>query len=708
MNTETVKQELKDKIDQLNRRAWELRVNDSTQAHSLSREAFELAEEIDYNKGKAEGYRTFAFTLIRLSRHQEALEYCEKALPLFQSLNDKDGQGSIYGYYGVTQRALGDYAASLEYLFKFLELSQQTCNQEAESLSYYHLGVTYKYLGDYETALNYLLQGQSLSQPGFITNSISIALSSKQIGLIYFENGDFTNAENYYQQALKLTREGGDKWGEAGCLDNIGLIHFKLKDFDKAVEFCCEALAISQPVGDKKGESNALFNLGNIYRELADYDKATIYYNTSLAIRKDIKDKRGQAEIMLFLADLQLRQNITEQLRVEVIELFDKVLQIGEEVKALDLLAKIHLGYYEACKRFNLYEAALTHIEAYISLFKQIHTNTLNQRIQHLEISYKVENAKKEAEIYRLRNIELAGLYEESEKQKQEIEVRKKIAEDSLIELKITQKQLIQSEKMASLGELTAGIAHEIQNPLNFVNNFSEVNKELIDEMQQELKAGKIDDAIEISNDIKANEQKINHHGKRADAIVKGMLQHSRSSSGVKEPTDFNKLADEYLRLAYHGLRAKDKSFNATMKTDFDKTIGNINIISQDIGRVLLNLYNNAFYAVNEKFNAERLRPKAEGKTYEPTVSVSSKRIGDKVFVAVKDNGDGIPQKIVDKIFQPFFTSKPTGQGTGLGLSLAYDIIKAHGGELKVETKESEGSEFMIWLPSKKSLNAVV
>ncbi|MBK9939744.1 MAG: HAMP domain-containing histidine kinase [Chitinophagaceae bacterium] len=245
---------------------------------------------------------------------------------------------------------------------------------------------------------------------------------------------------------------------------------------------------------------------------------------------------------------------------------------------------------------------------------------------------------------------------------------------------------------MASLGELTAGIAHEIQNPLNFVNNFSEVNKELVDELQQELKAGKINDAIEISNDIKANEEKINHHGKRADAIVKGMLQHSSSGSGKKEPTDINKLADEYLRLAYHGLRAKDKTFNATMKTDFDESIGNINIIPQDIGRVILNLITNAFYVVDEK-----KKTGIEG--YEPAVSISTKRNDNKVLIAVKDNGNGIPQKVLEKIFQPFFTTKPTGQGTGLGLSLSYDIVKAHGGELKVETKEGEGSEFKIVLP---------
>jgi signal transduction histidine kinase len=263
--------------------------------------------------------------------------------------------------------------------------------------------------------------------------------------------------------------------------------------------------------------------------------------------------------------------------------------------------------------------------------------------------------------------------------------------EKAYTELKATQSQLIQSEKMASLGELTAGIAHEIQNPLNFVNNFSEVNTELIDELQQEMDKGNLEDAKAISNDIKENEKKINHHGKRADAIVKGMLQHSRSSSGVKEPTDINALADEYLRLAYHGLRAKDKSFNATMNTDFDDSIGDINIIPQEIGRVILNLITNAFYAVSEK---KKLHPDG----YEPSVSIGTKRLNGNIEISVKDNGSGIPQKVIDKIFQPFFTTKPAGEGTGLGLSMSYDIIRAHGGELKVETKEGEGSIFTIIL----------
>jgi signal transduction histidine kinase len=304
-------------------------------------------------------------------------------------------------------------------------------------------------------------------------------------------------------------------------------------------------------------------------------------------------------------------------------------------------------------------------------------------------------------------------------------EVNRQTAElrNTLDNLKATQSQLIQSEKMASLGELTAGIAHEIQNPLNFVNNFSEVNNELIEELKSHIAPGetklKSEEQDEILNDIFQNNEKIAYHGKRADAIVKGMLQHSRTSSGQKEPTDINALAGEYLRLSYHGLRAKDKSFTASFKTDFDENIGKIDIIPQDIGRVLLNLFTNAFYSVTEK-------NKHHPDNYEPVVSISTKKLnvrppvpagkdGDdprlsdsvgqaigrgKVEIRIRDNGTGIPQELIDKIFQPFFTTKPTGQGTGLGLSLSYDIItKGHGGEFKVETKEGEFAEFIILLP---------
>jgi signal transduction histidine kinase len=301
--------------------------------------------------------------------------------------------------------------------------------------------------------------------------------------------------------------------------------------------------------------------------------------------------------------------------------------------------------------------------------------------------------------IIEARKMELENLVAE---RTSELQQQKEELEEALAELRETQNQLIQKEKMASLGELTAGIAHEIQNPLNFVNNFSEVTVELL----EELKNGALDklpqkdksEVNELLDDLTQNLQKITHHGKRADAIVKGMLQHSRASTGIKEPIDINALADEYLRLSYHGLRAQDKTFNATIETNFSDDIGQIQIIPQDIGRVLLNLFTNAFHSVAEK-------KKKSGDTFNPTVSVATKKVYspemdlDIVEIVVKDNGLGIPQSVVDKIFQPFFSTKRTGEGTGLGLSISYDIITAHGGEINVETREGEGAEFIIQLP---------
>lgn len=280
--------------------------------------------------------------------------------------------------------------------------------------------------------------------------------------------------------------------------------------------------------------------------------------------------------------------------------------------------------------------------------------------------------------------------------QKKELEQAREI-EKAYTELKATQAQLIQAEKMASLGELTAGIAHEIQNPLNFVNNFSEVSTELLDEMSEEIEAGNYDEVKEITQDVKQNLEKILHHGKRADGIVKSMLQHSRGNTGEKVPTDLNVLADEYLRLSYHGLRAKDKSFNADFKLELDKALPKVNVVPQDIGRVLLNLVNNAFYAVKQKSDEKTIE-------YKPVVTVTTKLIKlssgkQKIELRVTDNGNGIPEELKSKIFQPFFTTKPTGQGTGLGLSLSYDIIKAHGGTLQVNSESGQKTEFIIEIP---------
>jgi signal transduction histidine kinase len=290
----------------------------------------------------------------------------------------------------------------------------------------------------------------------------------------------------------------------------------------------------------------------------------------------------------------------------------------------------------------------------------------------------------------------LAAVLYRGNRQKQkanaQLQQQKQVTEDAYKRLQATQAQLIQAEKMASLGELTAGIAHEIQNPLNFVNNFSEINKELLEELTQANGQGRTSEVDAIAKEITENEDKIAHHGKRADSIVKGMLQHSRASTGKKEPTNINQLADEYLRLSYQGLRAKDKEFNVALQTDFDASINSINIVPQEIGRVLLNLFNNAFYAVNEK-------KKQMNGTFEPLVIVTTKKNGNNITITVKDNGTGMAQEVAEKVFQPFYTTKPTGEGTGLGLSLSYDIIKAHGGEISVETNYGKGTEFIIDFP---------
>jgi signal transduction histidine kinase len=354
------------------------------------------------------------------------------------------------------------------------------------------------------------------------------------------------------------------------------------------------------------------------------------------------------------------------------------------------------------------------HLQSILNLLQQSDSLTVEQKNaiskslkdvdKELEITaFKLDRTEK---VKRTTAILLEETIEELEQKRKAIEETNVALQKSLEELKAAQAQLIQSEKMASLGELTAGIAHEIQNPLNFVNNFSDVSKELLAEMKTELELGNTDDAKGIAEDVIQNLEKIAHHGKRADAIVKGMLQHSRSGSSQKEPTNINALTEEYVRLTYHGLKAKDPSFNATIKTDFDGSVDNIEVIPQDIGRVLLNLLTNAFYAVAEKKKSPHTLK--GGMKYEPVVTVTTKRLdspptggdGRKLEIKVADNGTGIPSKVLDKIFQPFFTTKPTGQGTGLGLSLSYDIItKGHGGLLKVETKEGEGSEFIIVLP---------
>ena len=486
---------------------------------------------------------------------------------------------------------------------------------------------------------------------------------------------------------------------------NLGRIYMELGKFDSALIHENEAERIARSSHRNKYLSGILFYKGAISKSTGDTAKALTYFYESIRSGTEQNNLDGLARGYKELTQYYLAAGHKDSS-------FYYATQTIETLKKLGVVGVFDLSIGTAYE--NLYNAYLLQNQAdsankYLKLAYRANDSINQTRIkslaafQKLTLSEQQRLQKTEKEKIAYQNkirtwfllagigvlLLLAIIFYRNNRQKHKAKLKIEKAYD---ELKATQQQLIQSEKMASLGELTAGIAHEIQNPLNFVNNFSEVNEELLKELKTEAENGNLEEVKAIANDIVFNSEKINHHGKRADSIVKGMLLHSRSSTGQKESTDINTLADEYLRLAYHGLRAKDKSFNANLKTDFDNSIGKVNIVPQDIGRVILNLVNNAFYAVDEK-QKQRLNG------YKPIVTISTKKEKDKIEIKVKDNANGIPQKVLGKIFQPFFTTKPTGQGTGLGLSLAYDIVKAHGGELKVETKEGEGSEFVVQIP---------
>ncbi len=618
-------------------------------------------------------------------------------------------------------------------------------NDTTRSLLMGKLGLAYEGINK-DSSLKYNMGALQLAKSSGYPHFISRALAG--LSGIYRQQGKFVEALNVLYKALAIAQEHNLKVDIARSYRRLGLVYFELENYTKAVELDRKALDID--IGLQLGESQidhffladafVLLNnldsalahiimpkdtlpviktkfygtLGRIYSKMGHFAAADFYYHKCYDSSLAINDFGVAANACNGLTEMYLNLNNLDS----AIYFAKKAFAFGlkssfkkDVMKAASTLAKIYDSTQPALalaylKMADSAKESLYGISTLEAIQNQISQEQVRQKeLEDAKISYQNRLRWYGTLAAFVGLLFIAFILYRNNKQKQKANIllqhQKQKVESTLSELKSTQAQLVQSEKMASLGELTAGIAHEIQNPLNFVNNFSEVNREMIDELQTELKSGNIEEAINISDDIKSNEEKINHHGKRADAIVKGMLQHSRKSEGIKEPTDINALVEEYLRLSYHGLRAKDKSFNADVKTDFDNSIGKINIVPQDIGRVLLNLINNAFYAVNEKKNTA-------GEDYKPLVSIETKKINarpddtvgrDKFEIKVSDNGNGIPKNIVDKIFQPFFTTKPTGQGTGLGLSLSYDIIKAHGGEIKVNTARSSGTDFIITLP---------
>ena len=619
--------------------------------------------------------------------------YAQQAMGLSQKINFLKGQFGARTQLAYLFKDAGNYSTALQLALTNLQLSEQY--KDTLRIIYINrlLCDIYSEMNDFVKELEYARKNKPLVHSGFFKKESDITNYSR-IGYITLMAGAFEklnqldSALYYYQLSYKISLSL--KRNESLAVATVGLAatFYKTGFYNEAFSYYRMAISYANLSDRKDIIADCYLGLAKLFQQKDQMDSSFFYGMLSLGADQRLKSPDRELETASFLNKLYAGEN-----------------QMDSAYKYFTMAGALRDSLFNEEK------------------LRQIQNININEALRERQLEEAKREARRQYEtkvkIYTL----VAGLtvllliafilyLNNRQKQKANLLLtqQKEKIESTLSELKATQAQLIQSEKMASLGELTAGIAHEIQNPLNFVNNFSEVNSELITEMKHEIDKGNLDEVKVIANDIDENEQKIIFHGKRADAIVKGMLQHSRSSSGVKEPTDINALADEYLRLAYHGLRAKDKSFNATMKTDFDETIGNINIIPQDIGRVILNLITNAFYAVTEKKKNGPLTP--EGGTensqneYDPTVIVTtslnppSGGRGAEVLISVKDNGNGIPQKVLDKIFQPFFTTKPTGQGTGLGLSLSYDIIKAHGGEMKVETKEGEGAEFIIQLPA--------
>jgi two-component system, NtrC family, sensor kinase len=554
--------------------------------------------------------------------------------------------------------------------------------------------------GNYSEALRALINLEHISEQ-LQKDTLWIASRTLYLrGLLLSEVGEDSNAIVQFRHSISVMDRVGTKYDMYFGYSQIGMIFLKQKKIDSALWYCKSGYNLgAQSKRWAKYYSIAIGALGNAYVAIGNYGLAAKLFREAIAQSGQFRNIWFQTRNYNNLATMFNRMNQKDSCIYYAgisLKLCEDHNFAGFLVVASQLLNKAYESEGKsdsALKYLNIWVAAKDSVFSQ-SKVQQFQLTNFNEIQRQQEVKISKERYQDKVRFYVLLSVLgvfllLGFVLYWNIRQGRKAKIKIESAYD---ELKATQEQLVQSEKMASLGELTAGIAHEIQNPLNFVNNFSEVNKELIEEIKLEIANGNLTGAIAIAENIDDNEDKIIHHGKRADAIVKGMLQHTRLSTGQKESTDVNALTEEYLRLSYHGLRAKDKTFHATIQTDFDEKIGKIDVIPQEIGRVLLNLYNNAFYAISEK-------KKQESEGYEPTISVRTKRIGDKVEVRVKDNGNGVPQNVLNKIFQPFFTTKPTGQGTGLGLSMSYDIVKAHGGKLEVRTKEGEYAEFVIELP---------
>ena len=586
-----------------------------------------------------------------------------EALSLARELNYIDGQIGSLSSLSFGHSITGEWAKGLDLAFQGIQLAKDH-KPGAENNFAGVVAVAYQKQKDYKKILEWTLKPiHSKNFSGYLLQRWALTMMSA-VG--FMETGSIDSAFHYAVESIEIAKKQSLPEAMVGYSYGVmGYIHLKDNQFDSSRVYFQRAKNIMEKGGNRFSVQEMNRDLATLYSIVNQKDSVHKYATLAYAEASKINNPLVVQDVTALLANYYepvdkskalyyLRISTVIKDSLSTVEKANQVYQLEWEERRKEAEIENAIIANESKIRQNALLGSLTTVILIAAVV--FYNNRQKQKANRMLASQKAE------------------------------------LESTLINLKATQSQLVQSEKMASLGELTAGIAHEIQNPLNFVNNFSEVTNELIDEMLEETHKGNVDEAKRIANDVKENLRKVSHHGKRADGIVKSMLQHTQTSAGQKELTDINQLCEEYLRLSYHGLRAKNKSFIARFETRFDPTVGKINIVQQEIGRVILNLVNNAFYSINEK--RQRSAPDFEG-----LVTVSTKNLRDRIEISIQDNGTGIPQSVLDKIFQPFFTTKPTGQGTGLGLSLSYDIVKAHGGELNVNTTEGKGSEFVVYLP---------
>ena len=593
-----------------------------------------------------------------------------------------------------------DFSKPLYYARKGLGLANKIDRPDLVSIGYLMLGEMYNEADLKDSAISALLEGLNIAES--LNMERQLPWFYADLGESYRLSDQLTLSEFYDHKYYDVVSSQKNDTLILGALDMLISVNDQKKNDDTVKILLDKALIIAKIIKDKYRMNRLIMQKGELYRHQKKYQEAINLFHEA-RIYKNVDDRRGDTYILVLFGYAFLSMNNKDSAgwyayaALDSAKKYHLVKELGDAYGILYYYL-YHFGEYKQALETKLLKDSIDALQAGPDAGQTIKQAEMKYEQQKKDLLASIVQSNKDAAERRSRNLAygiiiafvlLAAFlfYNNLQKQKSKSRIEKAYGE-----LKTTQSQLIQSEKMASLGELTAGIAHEIQNPLNFVNNFSDLNSELLEETSRAIREGQSEQALELIGSLTENEKKINHHGRRADAIVKGMLQHSRAGKGVIESTNINALAGEYLRLSYHGLRAKEPSFNARLETHFDPSISLIQIVPQDIGRVLLNIYNNAFYAVMEK-------KKTQGTEFEPIVSLNTRKSNQKILITVRDNGNGIPQRIMDKIFQPFFTTKPTGEGTGLGLSLSYDIVKAHGGEIQVHTRESEFTEFVIQLP---------